>query len=933
MPTRALEARRPALRGRAAETARLDRALADVRAARSAVLVLRGEAGIGKSALLAYAAERAADCRLLRVAGVESEMELPFASLHGLCAPLLDGLDALPEPQREALAAAFGQRSAAAPDRLVLGLALLGLLSAAAEHGPVVCLVDDAHWLDASSAQVLGLVARRIRDVRVGLLFAERTSAERDELVGLPTLAVKGLGDADARALLATAAACPLDGRIRDRVVAETHGNPLALLELPRGLTPGAMDGGFGSGVPLPSRIEASFRGQVAALPPETQRLLLVAAAEPIGDPTLLWRALDELGVPVAAAGPAEAGGLLLTGARVTFRHPLLRSAVYRAAPPDERRAVHRALADVTDPRLDPDRRAWHRAQATLGPDEAVAEELERAADRAQVRGGFPAAAAFLERATALTLDPGRRAARALASAQAKFAAGAFDDAVDLLGLAEASGGLDPLRAAHATLLRGQIAFVAGRISAAVPLLLEAAERLRPLDLARARDTYLEAFHAAFAAGRFRDGGGTRGVAVAARGLLPADGRVGPPELLLDGMAVMLGGFGDPGDPGRFGGYAAGVPLVGTALAGFRDQELPGRQELDWLPVACRMAMNVFDFESWDVLSVRLVDRCREAGAIGVLPIALILRLLNRLFAGEFDVAAALNAEVEAVTDATGRRIMPCYGAVALAAWSGREQATDAAIEAAGAYITADGSGQLLTTVQWARTVLLNGLGRFDEALAAAEGTQEYPEELGLSTWALVELIEAAALSGDEARAAAGLAELVPLTRASGTDWALGTEARTRALVEHDAAEPLLHESLARLRRTGMRVGLARAHLHLGEWLRRENRRVEARQHLRTAQELFAAMGGAAFADRAGRSLLATGEKARRRTDDTRGELTAQEAQVAELARQGLSNPEIGARLFISPRTAEYHLSKVFAKLEITSRTQLEQALPTAARE
>jgi DNA-binding CsgD family transcriptional regulator len=932
MPAPALEARRPALRGRAAEGATLERTLAGVRAGRSAVLVLRGEAGIGKSALLEHAAERAVDCRLLRAAGVESEMELPFASLHALCAPLLGGIDALPEPQREALGAAFGQRAADAPDRLVLGLALLGLLSTAAEDGPLVCLVDDAHWLDASSAQVLGLVARRIRDVPVALLFAERTGVARDELAGLPTLRVEGLGDADARALLATAAACPLDGRIRDRIVAETHGNPLALLELPRGLTAGAMDGGFGPGVPLPSRIEASFRRQVGALPPDTQRLLLAAAAEPIGDPTLLWRALAELGIPVDAASPAETDGLLATGARVTFRHPLLRSAVYRAAPPDERRAVHRALAEVTDPQLDPDRRAWHRAQGTLGPDEGVAEELERAADRAQVRGGFPAAAAFLERATALTLDPRRRAARALASAQAKFAAGAFDDAVDLLGLAESSGALDPLDAAQASLLRAQIAFVAGRISAAVPLLLEAAERLRPVDPARARDTYLEAFHAAFAAGRFRDGGGTRAVAVAARGLLPVDGRVGPPELLLDGMAVMLGGFGGSGGSGRLGGYAAGAPLVGTALEAFRAQDLPGRQELDWLPVACRMAMNVFAFESWDVLSARLVERSREAGAIAVLPIALVLRLLNRLFAGEFDVAAALNAEVEAVSDATGRRIMTSYGAVALAAWSGREQATDAAIEVAREQITVHGSGQLLTTTQWARAVLLNGLGRFDEALKAAEQTREYPEELGLSTWALVELIEAAALSGDEARATAGLAELVPITQASGTDWALGTEARTRALVEHEAAESLLHESLTRLRRTGMRVGLARTHLHLGEWLRRENRRLEAREHLRTAQEMFGAMGGRAFADRAGRSLLATGEKARRRTDDTRGELTAQEAQIAELARQGLSNPEIGARLFISPRTAEYHLSKVFSKLEITSRTQLEQALPAAQR-
>jgi DNA-binding CsgD family transcriptional regulator len=912
----------PVLHGRAAEQAVLDRALADVRAGASAVLVLRGPAGIGKTALLQDAARRADDCLLLSAAGTESEMELPFASLHQLCAPLLDDIDALPEPQRDALDAAFGRRPGARPDRFVLGLAVLGLLATAAARGPVVCVVDDAHWLDASSAQALGFVARRIRDVPVGLLLAEREGLERDDLAALPSLRLEGLADDDARALLACAASCPLDGRIRDRIVAETQGNPLALLELPRGLSPAAMAGGFALGgrLPLPSRIEASYRRQVGTLPPETQRLLLVAAADPLGDPPLLWRALAVLGLPVEAAGPAESAGLLEIGPRITFRHPLLRSAVYRAASPDDRRAAHAALAEVTDPEHDPDRRAWHRAQATLGPDEAVAEELERAAGRAQVRGGFPAAAAFLERAMALTLDRHRRAARALASAQAKFEAGAFDDAADLLGQAEASG-LKPLDAARAVLLRGQMAFVAGRISAAVPLLLDAARRLAPLDAALARDTYRDAFHAAFAAGRFREGGGTRAVAVAARSAPPVAGRPGPPELLLDGMAVLLSD-----------GHAAGAPLVQTALQAFRTEELPPRQALDWLPVACRMALNAFDFESWDVLSERLVGLARASGALAVLPIALVLRISNRIFAGQFDAAAALNAEVELVTEATGRPIMASYGSVALAAWSGREDATEAAIDVALGHLGPDGAGQLLTTTQWARAVLYNGLGRFDEAQAAGERAREYPEELGLATWSLVELIEAAALAGDAARAAAGLAELIPLTQASATEWALGTEARTRALVEEDRAEPLYRESIDRLRRTGMKVGLARTHLHYGEWLRRENRRVDAREHLRIAQEAFSAMGAAAFADRASRSLQATGEKGRRRTDDTRDALTAQEAQIAELARAGLSNPEIGTHLFISPRTVEYHLHKVFAKLGISARTQLAHALPATER-
>jgi DNA-binding CsgD family transcriptional regulator len=908
------------LRGRGREQATLDRLLAQVRGGRSAVLVVRGPAGIGKSALLRDAAERATGCTVLRAVGVESEMELPFASLHQLCAPLLDDIDELPEPQRDALTGAFGRGPATTlPDRFVVGVALLELLTAAAEERPLLCVVDDAQWLDRSSAQTLGFVARRVRDVPVGLLLGERCDdgqEELAELAGLPALRLAGLGDADARALLASAGADPLDERVRDRIVAEARGNPLALLELPRGLTAARMAGDLDLGLPLPSRIEACYREQVAALPPATQQLMLLAAAEPLGDPTLLWSGAARLGIPVDAIGPAEDAGLVEVGARITFRHPLVRSGVYRSASPQERRAVHAALAEVTDPQRDPDRRAWHRAQATPGPDETVAEELERAADRAAVRGGCPATAAFLERATALTLDPRRRALRALASGHAKFEAGAFDEALAHLTLAESSGLLDPLAAARATLLRGQLAFVAYRIDEAVPLLLDAAERLAPLDPVLARDTYRDAFHAAFTAGRFQDGG-TRAVAAAARGTAPPGG--GPEDLLIDGMSLMLGDDLD-----------TGARRVRAALASFRATELAVRQEIEWLPTACRMAFNVLDFESWDVLSARLVDRAQEQGAVGVLPIALLLRLLNRLLAGELDVAADLHAEVRSVSDATDRRIIAMYGDVGLAAWTGRVEATEAAIEVATERLADHGVGQLLTSTQWARAVLANALGRFDAARAAAEEAREYPDELGVATLALVELVEAAALGGDRERAASALAELVPLTRASGTDWALGTEAAARALVADEPPEPLFREALRRLRRAGVRAALARTHLHYGEWLRRENRRAASREHLRTAQAMFESMGAAAFADRAGRSLQATGARARRRTADTREDLTAQEAQIAGLASQGLSNPEIGAQLFISPRTVEYHLRKVFMKLGITSRTQLEQALSLA---
>lgn len=917
--------RAPLLLGRGPERAAIDRALATVRGGRGVVTVLRGPAGIGKTALLEYAATQAPACTVLRATGVESEMELPFASLFGLCAPLLGRIDALPPPQAEALDVAFGRRAGPPPGRLVLAHALLNLLSdAAMEQWPILCLVDDLQWLDASSAQALGFAARRLQDVPLGFLLAERGDGAQGAFAGLPEIRLGGLADADAQALLAHAAGCPLDQRVRDRVVDETQGNPLALLELPRGLSIAAMAGGFGltgADLPLPGRIEASYRRQVAALPSDAQRLLLVAAAEPLGDPTLLWRALADLGIPVEAAGAAESAGLLGVGTRITFRHPLLRSAVYQAASPDDRRAAHRALAAATDPQLDPDRRAWHRAHATLGPDELVAEELLRAAGRAQERGGFPAAAAFLERAMALTLDPASRAARALMGAEAKFEAGAFDAASDLLRQAEASGALTAADAARTVLLRAQMAFVAGRVSAAVPLFLDAAARFSTLDPALAREIYRDAFHAAFAAGRSAGDHGVRAIASAVRSGAPADALQSPEALLIDGTAIM---FSE--DP------AAGAPLVREALQAFCTAELSRRDALAWLPFAARMALNLYDLERWGVLTAKLVDLSRDAGAIAVLPIALILRLLQQTFAGETGAVMALVAELQAVSDATDRPVMPLYGELPLVAWTGRQQATTDAVGVALGRFPAHDAGQLLTMTLWARAILLNALGRFEGAQAAAEDARDYPDEFGLATWALVELVEAAALSGDPARARAALAELVPFLEACGTDWALGLAARSRALAAPpDQVDGLFREAITHLGQAGARGDLARARLLYGEWLRSENRRTDARTQLREAHAAFVEMRAEAFADRATRSLLATGEKARRRVDHTRGELTAQEAQIAELARQGLSNPAIGGRLFISPRTVEYHLHKVFGKLGITSRTQLDQVLPGAA--
>lgn len=901
----------------------LERLLDAARSGQSAAFVLRGEAGVGKSALLDFAAARSQGCRVLRAAGVESEMELAFASLHQLCAPLLGDLIRLPEPQREALGTAFGLHSGPRPDRFLVGLASLSLLSAAAEQQPLVCVIDDSQWLDRSSAQVLAFTARRLQADSVVLLFAAREHEEAHELADLPGFRLRGLSDADARELLASAIPGPIDGRVRDRIIAETHGNPLALLELPRGLSSASFAGGFGlpGGLPLSRQIEASFRRQAGHLPGETQRLLLVAAAEPLGDPPLLWRAAARLGIAIEAAGPAEAAGLLEMAGRVTFRHPLLRSGIYRAASPEERRGVHRALAEATDSERHPERRAWHRAEATLGPDEAVADELEHSARRAEARGGLPAAAAFLERSAALTLDPGRRADRALAAAQAKHQAGEFDAALDLLATAEA-GPIADLGHARAGLLRGQIMFASGSPNAAAGLLLDAAKRLEPLDNALARETYRDAFFAALITGRlFDDDGGIHGVAVAARSAPPPSVPLHPSDHLLEGLAVLI-----------TEGRAAGTPLLSEALSAFRNEDLPRGDALLWLPLACRMAHEVWDDESWDVLSNRLVDLARDGGALAVLPIALLLRLAYLMFAGQFAAAAAIAEEVETVSQATGSNRGP-YGAVVLAALRGSGDISSGVIDAAMNEMIARGEGQWLTARHWAEAVVNNGLSRFDQALAAAEQARSYPLEMGLSTWALVELIEAAALSGNTARAAEAAEQLAEMTQAGGTDWALGVEARSRALVaESESAEGHYREAIDRLRRTRMLLELGRAHLVYGEWLRREGRRGDAREQLRTANDMFASMGADGFAERAGRSLLATGAKARKRTADTRDELTAQEAQIAGLAGQGYSNPEIGAQLFISPRTVEYHLHKVFKKLGISSRAQLDGALSSGER-
>jgi len=909
--------RAPELTGRDAECRALGELVQAVRGGRSRALVMHGEPGMGKTVLLEYLAASAHGCRVERAAGVQSEMELAFAGLHQLCAPMLDRLDAVAPPQREALRIAFGMSAGPAADRFLVGLAVLSLMSAVGERQPLVCLVDDGQWFDYASRKVLAFVARRLEAESVGLVVATRDAG--GDLTGLPELAVEGLREADARALLEAALPGPIDAQVRDQIIAETRGNPLALLELPRGLTVAELAGGFGlpGAAPLTGSIEESFARRVAALPGQTRSLLLLAAADPSGDPALVWRAGARLGIAADAAAPAEEAGLAEFGTRVRFRHPLARSAAYRCGSAPDRREAHRALAEVTDGRLDPDRRAWHRAQAAPGPDEEVAEELVRSADRARGRGGLAAAAAFLKRAATLTLDLSLRAGRALAAAQAKVAAGAYDPARDLLAMAEA-GPLTSSQQASVDLIRAQLAFVTSRGAEAPSLLLRAARSLEPIDSGLSRATYLDAISAAIFAGRLASpGSGVLEVASAAAAA-PPPGAPRPTDPLLDGLAAE---YND--------GYAAGVPMLRRALAAFGDS-MSTEEELRWLWLGCVAAMRLWDGDSWGALSARHVRLARETGALSELPLALISRTCMLLFAGDLTAASALADETRAVKEATGSNLAP-YGALGLTALRGDEAATMALVDATMQDVTRRGEGVGITFAEWARALLHNGLGRYQEAEAAALRATSYEPDLGSMIWPSAELIEAAARSGMIETAAGAYKRLAEMTDASGTDWALGLQARSHALVSGgEEAERRYREALTRLGRTGLRLDLARAHLLYGEWLRRERRRGDAREQLRTAHGMLEAMGVEAFAERARRELRATGETARKRTPAAarQEDLTAQEAQIARLARDGLSNPEIGTRLFISAHTVQYHLRKVFAKLGITSRSQLDRVLP-----
>jgi DNA-binding CsgD family transcriptional regulator len=899
------------LLGRRGEREAISRMLQAAEDGTGGALVIYGEPGVGKTALLDDTVRSATSFRTVSAVGVDGEMEFPFAALLQICSPILAFAERLPELQRVALAVAFGQSAGPAPDALLVGQAVLSLLSAASQQRPLLCVVDDAQWLDGASARSFAFVARRLAAENIALVFAVREVGEA--LARLPELRVEPLGHRDARTLLESVLPAPLDEHVLDRIVLETRGNPLALLELPRGLTPIQLAGGFGLpvAVPLSASIEESFERRLASLPGDARRLLLIAAADPTGDPTTVWRAARQLGIPQSIAGALEAEGFLKLGVRVVFSHPLVRSAVYRAAEPTERRDAHGALAEATDPETDPDRRAWHRGQAASMPDECIAEELEHSAGRAQARGGMAAVAAFLERAAALTPAPAHRAQRLLAAAVAKREAGDLEGALALLAAVD-TGRLDALGRARVELLRGQIALEQRRGDEAGRLLLSAATRLEPLDPELARETYLEALAGAMSSDVEVEGGAPA-VAQAARA-----GPAGttPPrtvDVLLDAFAIRL-----------TEGYAPAVPTLTRALELLlaSDEDVSRRLSSSSARDGNIVALELWDDEAVYRLAARQVQLARDAGALVHLHFALSFLARRHILDGEFAQAAATLDEARNIAKATGNPEL-INAPMILAAWRGREPDASALIDAS----SEQAAESRWISNDYARAVLANGLGHHEQARNAARDAMR-SDPIGYGTFLVPELAEAASRSGDRPLLEHTLSWLATRTRVIDSRWASGIETRVRALLgEGERADGYYQESIQHLSKTRVRLELARSRLLYGEWLRRQRRRLDARSQLRTTLEAFTGMGAEAFALRAERELLATGERARKRTIDTGDELTSQETQIALLAANGQRNREIAAQLFISTSTVDYHLRKVYRKLGVKSRTQLAQKL------
>ena len=904
----------------------LDRLLATVREGLSGSIVLRGEAGIGKSVLLEYVIASAGDVQVTHVVAVESEMELGFAGLHQVLVPFLRGLERLPAPQREALGSAFGLIGGVAADLFLVGLAALTLLADAAAEQPVLCVVDDAQWLDQASAGALAFVARRLFADRIGMLFAIREPSERvTAFEGLNELRVGALPDDEARELLASVAAGSLDQRTRERIVLESRGNPLALVELGGELTPAQLAGSSRLPEPLPlsRRLEERFLSRVRTLPQQAQTLLLLASAQQFGQPGQLWRAAESLGIAREAADLPELDRLLTFEPRVAFRHPLIRSAVYQGASLRARRQAHEALAAGSDPCLDPDRRAWHLAAAAVGPDEGVAAELERAADRARGRGGYAATAAFFNRAADLTPDEQRRAMRRLHAAQAELAGGAPAVAASLLEQTMPSLA-DGLGRAEARCLEAHVRFALGECRGIAAMLLDAARAFKPLDLARARETLREAFEVSLYAGREAGEAGTSAIARVARETprspeapeLPAD-------LLLDAVALL--------DVD----YAAGARVLQRAIRRYaEDNATDGREIAKFSDLGIMAALELRDDRSAQALSSRILKLARERGDLMALLQALAHQVQEDVLAGRFSAAEAALAEGQDIASATGNigvfRSAGIMG-LRLLGWRGEEGRTREVAAAATADAIERGAGGHVVAVRSQVAPLELALGNYQ---AASDWLRPVYEEdpFYAGTFVLPDLIEAATRTDKRPVALAALERLSERSLASGTELALGLLARSRALLADDSsAENRYNEAIGHLERCQTRPELARAHLLYGEWLRRRRQRRDAREQLMIAYDMFDSMGAEAFAKRARVELLATGEHVRQRTVATRDELTPQEERIAWLASEGASNHEIAAQLFISPSTVAYHLRKVFRKLGIHHRAQLAHAMPEQA--
>jgi DNA-binding CsgD family transcriptional regulator len=903
----------PPLVGRTNEGRVLESALGEVLDGHARVLVVRGDAGMGKTALLQHLTASAPQFRTVLATGVESEMALPHAGLHQLCGSMLDHLDSLPGPQRDAARAAFGLAAGTSPEPLMVGLATLSLLTAVSDERPLLSVIDDAHWLDRESLQALAFVARRLLAEPVCLAFATRISLT--ELAGLPELVVEPLAESDAQTLLGAVLRVPLDDRVRDRIVNETHGNPLALVEWPRGLTLAELAGGFGmpSTMAMTGQIEENFRRRLAELPWSTQVFLTVAAAEPTGDALLVWRAARALGVEADDATPAVNADLVEIGVRLSFRHPLVRTAAYRSAAPADRQAAHRALADCTDERIDPDRRAWHRALGSPGPDEDIAAALESTSARARARGGLAAAGALLERSAALTLDGSRRGDRILASADAYQEAGSFDLAARLLANAESLELGDAARA-HVALLRAREATFGGKLRDAPDLLLRAATLLEIVDVGYAEVAYAQAMAVAQLVGNLTSGAGLREAAEAAlRCSLPPQWT--PKEWLLTGIAQFT-----------TEGLAVAAPALREALTPV-DEEIAS-ESIHWHAHQLGAANIMWDVEAHLRLAELQVAEGRELGALTMLPIGLNSIAHARLFQGELEAAELALAEATQIISATGSGLPFTTELAILAAMRGSRD-VDVVIDTQIAESTLANFEAGIAAALWARVISHNSVGRYDDALAAAL-------EASMASWPhgehlyWPELVEAAARCGRTLIGAQTVARLRQATEPTGSEWAMGVLRRSEALLAEATAEALYREAVERLEKTTVRLELARSHLLYGEWLRRQNRRLDARTQLRSAHEMYTTMGLDAFADRARRELLATGETIRKRTVDSRAELTPQEEHIARLAASGRTNPEIGAQLFISSRTVEWHLRKVFTKLDVTSRRELRNAFPNA---